>query len=80
MSDDPIPPEIREKMNRIAKRLGEAVGPNHCFALLVFDRNKPRGGRASYISNGTRESMQAALRELLAHWDGRRADAPERLQ
>jgi hypothetical protein len=60
---NPIPENIRRQANDLAKRLQSALPNNIGFALLLFDFGP--GGTMSYISNGNREDMMAALRELL---------------
>lgn len=41
------------------------------FALLVFPLNGPEGQRTNYVSNGRRNDMLAALKEVIARFEGR---------
>lgn len=84
---DPIAPEQRELMNRLARTLdevfnGPAPAPPRAydrkvgFALITFNFGEFEGGRVNYISNAERDDMIASLRELLGRWEGRVADTP----
>ena len=41
------------------------------FALLVFDRNRIERGHMNWVSNGRREDMVVALKEMVAQLEGR---------
>jgi hypothetical protein len=66
---DPIDPQYREMMNRLARALDEGLG-GLGFCLLVFPRNTP-DGRVNYVSNANREDMIVALKEFIARQEGR---------
>lgn len=82
---DPISPQFRQVMNRIARQIDQELNgkPKCCrmpsvgFVLLTAEFGKIDGGRVNYISNGDRASMIAMLREYLARLEGRYVDAPE---
>ncbi len=40
------------------------------FVLLVFPFGDAQAGRMNYLSNGKREDVKVALKELLAQWEG----------
>jgi len=51
------------------------------FVLLTFDMKKgPSGGMVNYVSNCQRASVVAALKELLARWEGRFVEAGQARQ
>lgn len=76
---DPISPQYRARMNRLAKGIDEALNgkrkpgkkPVVGFILLTAEFGKIDGGRVNYISNGERADMIAMLREYLARVEGR---------
>lgn len=78
MSDE-IRPEVKEQMQGIGRMLGDCLPPTHGFALLVFDMETPEGFM-NYISNAERETMLIAMREFIAHSEGRTPPASEREQ
>jgi predicted component of type VI protein secretion system len=41
------------------------------FALFVFPFGAPKGARTNYVSNAERADMVAALKEVLARFEGR---------
>jgi hypothetical protein len=43
------------------------------FALLVFPGGGPEGAMANWISNGKREDMVVALKEIIARFEGEAA-------
>lgn len=45
------------------------------IVLLTFPFGTPEGGRVNYVNNGERDSVRVALKELLARWEGRYAEA-----
>lgn len=40
------------------------------FALLVFDLDGTEGSRTNYVGNCDRKDMLAALKEVVARWEG----------
>lgn len=76
---DPIQAQYREKMNALAATLDKTFNKDRhnrttFFVLLTGEFNKMDGGRVNYISNGQREDMVSALKELLARFEGRYAE------
>lgn len=72
-------PENKTKQRLQAAMTGlEEIFPGCALVLMVTPFDKPKG--INYVSNGTRESVQAALRELLARWEGRAHAAPAVMQ
>lgn len=67
---DPMDEEIRRVANDIGARIGSALPPNYGFALLIFGTGESEG-RMNYISNADRDEMVAALKELIARFEGR---------
>jgi hypothetical protein len=74
----PITDEYREKMNAIARTLDDIfngpVRPKKTgFVLLVFPfgENEPHRDRINYLSNGKREDVIVAMKELIARFEGR---------
>jgi hypothetical protein len=62
--------EMAEQM-RVAVKAAEAQLPAGVgVALLVFDMQGPIGSRANYISNCQRDDMIAAMKEMIARWEG----------
>lgn len=59
---------------------GEAKGKDRKigFVLLTFPFETP-DGRVHYIGNGERETVRIAIKELLARWEGRYAEPPNRI-
>lgn len=68
-ADDPIPANIHDTLNELARLLDEAFHPLG-FALLVFETHQPgeaaREGILSYISNAQRGDILDAMREFIA--------------
>lgn len=65
----PVPDNLREAMNRLARRIDMALPPEHGFALFVFEFSSQDGspeGPMSYISNAERDAMIKGLREFLS--------------
>ena len=67
---DPIQEDLRKVMNELGKVLADGLKP-YGFALLVFPFGHGEQHRMNYISNASREGMIAALKELLANFEGR---------
>lgn len=44
------------------------------FAILMFDFAGPTSERINYISNGKREDMICAMKELVARFEGRHVE------
>jgi hypothetical protein len=75
MSHGPIDEAVRQKMNAIANVIGDALPKEYGFTLLVFPLgNHP--GNMNYISSAERADMIAAMKELVANFEGRMRDAP----
>lgn len=72
---EPIDPQYRAMMNRVAKALDEGFKPNG-FCLLVFPLGEKPDGRINYISNANREDMLLALKEFIARHEGRVPSEP----
>ena len=66
---EPISPEYRAMMNRLADALSKAF-PGTGFVLLQFPFGGPDKARVNYISNANREDMLAALKEITARFEG----------
>lgn len=54
--------------------------PKCGIALVVAPFNAPVGARANWISNGKRADMVVLLKEVVARFEGRAHDAPEKKQ
>jgi len=68
----PIQKEHEDRMMAIGQVIEEIFdmkNQNLGFALLIFDLEAP--GRMNYASNGCREDMLCALKELIARFEGR---------
>lgn len=59
----PIQPELREKMNEVARLLDASLPEGVCFAFFAFDTWP--GGFTNYISNAEREDVVRTLREFV---------------
>ena len=62
-------------MQALAAEIDEAInGPTlpkrTGFALLLFPFDGPEGARTNWVSNGKREDMIVALKEILARFEG----------
>jgi hypothetical protein len=78
---DPISEEQRHIMNTLAKSLDEILNGKtrpkrigFCLLTYNFGEDIAGTGRINYIGNGKREDVYAALKELLARWEGRYDD------
>ena len=77
MSQEADKQTTREIMNSLARGIdeilnGTAVGSEKKwgFALLVFPLGKPPDQNSvNYVSNADRNTMRAALKELVARWE-----------
>jgi hypothetical protein len=74
MSHGEIEAQHRKSMNDIAEIL-DSIFQGYGFALLIFSLNKS-DGRMNYISNAMREDMLVAMKEFIAHSEGRALEAP----
>ncbi len=61
---------LDEAFNGGLKGADRTVG----IVLLTFPFGEVKDGRVNYISNGERETVKIALKELLARWEGRYAE------
>ncbi len=52
-----------KKMRDIAQPIKRALNDEYCFALLVFEKEKP--GMGNYISDGQRPDMILAMKETV---------------
>lgn len=69
----PMDEEIRKVGNDVGKIIGSVLPPGYGFALLIFGTGES-AGRMNYISNANRDDMLAALKELIARFEGRYND------
>jgi len=76
----PIDPEVARAMNAIAGVIDDALPPGWGFTLLVFKFGEGDGHRMNYISSAGRGDMLAAMKELIANFEGRVANAPKTKQ
>jgi hypothetical protein len=74
-----IEPEVHAQMNAIAEVLSDALPKGWGFTLLMF-RLDVHDGRMNYISSADREPMLAAMKELIANFEGRKLDTPKGIQ
>jgi hypothetical protein len=54
--------------------------PGCAITLLVAPYNAPEGSRTNYASTGSRADMIAGMKEIVARFEGRVIEAPERPQ
>lgn len=76
MSHGPIDEAVRLKMTAIGNVIGDALPKEYGFTLLVFPINE-HPGNMNYISSAQRADMLAALKELIANFEGRKQAAPK---
>jgi hypothetical protein len=74
---------MREKANVLGRFLDETINEGRTgeartwgFALLLFPFGDGEQERMNYISNANREDMLVALKELVAHFEGRVPEPP----
>ena len=79
--NEPIEEAYRAEMNALADVLdqlfnGEAKGKERTvgFALLVFEFGDNK--RMNYISNSRRDDVLCAMKEFIAHAEGRTVEQP----
>mgnify|MGYP003652810935 CR=1 FL=1 len=69
-----------EHMQAMASALNEALNGSgekkNGFVLLVFPFEGPKGQRTNYVSNGKREDIVTALKEIVGRFEGRTHGAP----
>ena len=77
----PIEEEHRAMLNALAKGIDRVLNDGEepkklGFALLIynFGEDLTGTGRINYIGNGERGQVLAALKELVARWEGRYAE------
>lgn len=59
-------------LQTIARVIGPSIAP-HSFILLTFapaDRAAPDGSRVNYVGNLDRAEAIAAMKEIIARWEG----------
>lgn len=61
---------LDEMFNGKAKGVNRKIG----IVLLTFPFGEVKDGRVNYVSNGERDTVCVALKELLARWEGRYAE------
>lgn len=66
---EPLEPRYEKTMMKLGARLGEILGPDTGFVLLVFPFESDEG-RCNYISNARREDVKTLLKEQLARFEG----------
>ena len=80
----PLEPQHYELLRGLAIMVDNALNPKGAsrkvgFAILMFGMNENEG-RMNYISNGERVDMISALKEFIAHLEGRVVQQPEKMQ
>lgn len=65
-------------MQRLAKKADRALNGKtqgaprrNGFVILAFPFDGPEGQRVNYVSNANREDMIAAMKEIIARFEGR---------
>lgn len=77
-SHGPIQGDYHLQMNALAKMLDELLNESKPrkvgFVLLMFpfEETTTPDSRMNYISNANRSDMFAAMKELIANWEGRK--------
>jgi hypothetical protein len=73
----PVEEAYRQKMQAVGQALDDTFNPNNAmpkqtgFVLLVFPFGDAQSGRINYLSNGVRQDVVTAMKELLARFEGR---------
>ena len=70
-----------EYMGDLAKALDEILNPGMKgaqrkvgFAVLLYDFDTgPNANNVNYVGNGDRKDVRAAMKEVIARWDGQAA-------
>lgn len=76
----PVEGEIRVLMQAIGEAISESLKPGYGFTLLIFKTGEVKDSRMNYMSSANREDMLAAMKELVANFEGRVQDAPQHKQ
>jgi TolB-like protein len=69
MSAD-IMQELARELDKSLNGGAKATDRENGFVLLVFPFNAPKGARTNYVSNGQREDIVTALKEIVARFEG----------
>jgi len=72
--DIEISKHLREIADELAEKLESIVGRRVNFSLLVY--SPVENSRMNYISNGSREDVQTALKSLIKGWEDGMPDIP----
>jgi hypothetical protein len=72
----PIQAEYHEQMQAVARAVdhvfnGDVRPKRTGFVLLVFPFGDAQSDRINYLSNGVREDVITAMKELIARFEGR---------
>lgn len=67
---DPTTDFMQSLARTVDALLTSASGQRLGFALLVFDLDGQEGSRTNYVGNCDRKDMLAALKEVVARWEG----------
>jgi len=67
--------ETKQMMQSIAKALDDAINGSETpkrngFVVLLFPFDQVEGARTNYVSNCDRKDMVAALKEVVARFEG----------
>jgi len=67
--------DIKSMMQSMASALDDALNEKgkpkkNGFVLLVFPFDGPEGQRTNYVSNGQRQDIVVALKEIIARFEG----------
>lgn len=62
--------DTQAHMKQVMQAIETAFPPGAGLVLIQFDQSGPEGPRANYISNCQRSEMRAALKEVIARWEG----------
>ncbi|MCQ8781698.1 hypothetical protein [Mangrovibrevibacter kandeliae] len=58
-----------QRLQGLARVIGPGVAPSR-FILLTFDPKGPAGSQTNYVSNIDRQDAIAAMKEIIARWEG----------
>jgi Mor family transcriptional regulator len=77
-----ISPKLHGTMNALARGLDDILNGSErpkkvAFVLLTANMGDYVGGRVNYISNGERADIVAMMKELIARFEGRRAEGTD---
>jgi len=67
--------DTKNMMQSMASALDEVLNEKgkkkkNGFVLLVFPLDRPEGQRTNYVSNGQRQDIIVALKEIIARFEG----------